>query len=231
MANPELLPVVGVDGCKQGWVAVTWNGHDQPTAHMLDRLDDLIEELRAGAIAAVALDMPIGLLDQRSRSCDVEARRLLGPRRSSVFPAPARAVLGTTDYRQACQVSTETIGVALSKQAYNLLPKIREVDRLVEPGDQDRLVEAHPECAFARLAGKPLDHPKRTAEGRADRRRLLRRHHRTLGDLVDSDHRLPELDLIDAAALAVTAARVVNGSEVRLGHEVDATGLAARITY
>lgn len=211
-------------------MAVEWSSAGL-AASKIDDLEPLIARLRRGDVDAMAIDMPIGLLDGEPRSCDGEARKLLGPRRSSIFPTPVRATLAATDYAEACRLSRQVCGKALSKQAFNLLPKIRELDRLVRPDDQDRLVEAHPECAFVRLAGHPLEHPKRTEDGRATRRRLLEGFHQDFGPLVDNPDRLPLLDLIDAAVLAITASRVANGTEHRLGAEVDRRGLAARIVY
>lgn len=222
--------MAGVDGCRRGWVVVEWSGRDL-MAHLARDMTALVGRLRAGELDAVAVDMPIGLLDHQPRICDTEARKLLGRRRSSIFPTPVRAVLAAADYDEACRLSRAASGKALSKQAYNLLPKMAELDRLVQPADQARLVEAHPECAFARLAGQPLEEPKRTVEGRAIRRRLLRRFHPAFDDLLASDHGLPVLDLIDASVLAITARRLLDGSAHRLGSDLDRRGLRAEIVF
>ncbi|MEM7271884.1 MAG: DUF429 domain-containing protein [Actinomycetota bacterium] len=228
-------PVVGIDGCRDGWVIVTATATAGGyLAAVVDDLGPTVAALRAGELAAVAIDMPIGLLDHQPRACDVAARRLLGPRRSSVFPAPVRDVLDAEDYDEACRRSRAVSGKALSKQAFNLVPKIAAVDRLVVPSDQDRLVEAHPECAFARLGGGPCRFPKRTPEGRAERIDLLAGADRAMAALVTDDRGgLPLLDLIDAAVLTVTAGRVAAGVERRLGPaagtERDRRGLRAEI--
>ncbi len=228
--SPTETTVMGIDGCRGGWVVVTWgpDGHD---AFFAEELTAQLAQLRSGEIAAIAIDMPIGLLEDRPRACDIEARKILGPRKSSVFPAPLRSTLAATDYANACELSRAASGKALSKQAFNLLPKIAELDELVRPDDQDRLVEAHPECAFVRLSGEPLEHPKRTEPGRATRRRLLTGCDPIFGDLLESYPELPALDLIDASVLTVTARHVVAGTEHRLGGEIDATGLAATVVY
>lgn len=224
--------VVGVDGCRGGWITVEWSiDAGELQADRVDDLAPLIDRLRSGDLQAMAVDMPMGLLDRQPRTCDTQARKLLGPRRSSIFPTPVRATLGARDYRHACQLSAAVSGKALSKQAFNLLPKIRELDQLIEPADQDRLVEAHPECAFVRLAGRPLEHPKRTEAGRAQRRLLLHGHDPSFGALLDHRSDLPVLDLIDAAVLAITAARVATGTERRLISAVDRRGLVAQIVY
>lgn len=224
------MTVAGVDGCKGGWLVV-FEDDGELDANFIPSVEPLLVDLRQGRLDAVAIDMPIGLLDAPRRQCDVEARRLLGPRRSTIFPAPTRASLKATDYERACELSRASAGVALSRQTFNLLPKIKELDELIVPVDQPRLTEAHPECAFTRLAGHPPPDSKRTAQGRAWRTQLLGQALPHFPGLVETSQDLPQLDLIDAAALAITARRMAEGTQRQLGHEVDATGLTASIAY
>ena len=132
-------------------------------------LGALIAHIDAGTLAAVAIDIPIGLAPQGPRRADIEARQRLGPRRSSVFPAPVRSVLAALTYEEACSLSRAACGKAISKQLFNILPKIREVDALVTPQRQQRLFEMSPELSLAVLAGAPMAHPKTTPAGRAER--------------------------------------------------------------
>ena len=53
---------------------------------------------RTGA-SVVGIDMPLGLLESGWREADRAARGLLGPRRSSVFAIPPRAVWAQASYR------------------------------------------------------------------------------------------------------------------------------------
>lgn len=226
--------VAGVDGCRGRWMVVTWThgARGGIEAELLDDLAPLFQQVREGRVAAVAIDIPIGLLEDRPRRCDVEARRFLGPRRASVFPAPVRSTLGATDHATANERSRRTSGRGLSIQAFNLIPAITHVDRLITPADQDRIVEAHPECAFTRLTGEPPAASKRTADGRRDRIARLSDHHPALAELLTEPQAgLPIIDLIDAAANAVTAGRVVDGTANRFGSDRDATGLTAEIVY
>ncbi len=64
-------------------------------------------------------------------------------------------------------------GHGLSIQAFNILPKIREVDRVMTPALQQQVYEAHPELAFQALAGYPLQDRKKTVTGREARLRVL----------------------------------------------------------
>ena len=196
---------------------------------VVDRLDVTIADVDAGRLAALAVDMPMGLPDDGPRACDLAARRRLGVRRSSVFPTPVRAALGAPTYVEALARSRAACGRGLSRQAFNLLAKMAELDAVIRPDLQDRVVEAHPEMAFARLAGGPCLHPKRTPEGRAERLALLDRA--GLGDLAAL--RLPGAapdDILDAAALTLTAARVRDGEVERLGDGArDARGLRMEV--
>lgn len=210
--------VGGLDGCRRGWVLVTLPAWPTPldpddpgtvelavVAHLADAADRTRRRTRPDGLALLCVDMPIGLAEAGPRACDVDARRRLGPRRASVFPAPVRGVLEATDHADANARHREIDGRGLSVQAWNLVPKIREVDAWITPADQRRVVETHPELAFAALAdGVPLPHTKRTPAGQALRLDLLRP---LVGDLL-ARPRPPGAaadDVLDAAALALCA--------------------------
>jgi predicted RNase H-like nuclease len=165
--------VAGVDGCRAGWVVVIASANDDPLMLRSVEVAASFKDVLASTIvcAAVAVDIPIGLSDGPPRRADLLARGLLAPKRSSsVFPPPLRAVLRCDDYREACDRSAAICGKRLSKQAFNITPKIREADNALRPSDQSRVVEAHPELAFRRLnSGRPLTHNKKTAAGASER--------------------------------------------------------------
>ena len=200
--------LAGVDGCRLGWVVATDDG-----VEVVPALDDVLVQCDA-----VGIDIPIGLPDAGPRACDVEARRRLGPRRSSVFPAPRRALLPCRDWAAASGVS---------RQAFNLLPKIAEVDALVTPALQDRVLEVHPELAFAALHGsRPMAHPKRTALGRAERLTAL-----ALDDVPRVRGAAPD-DVLDALAVLASMRRWAAGRAEHLGDgAVDARGLRMEIWF
>ncbi len=188
----------------------------------------------------LAVDMPIGLLDRPlpgGRLCDREARKLLGrPRASSVFTPPARPGLAAQDYSDVFRVN----GVGMSKEAFNILPKTREVDQAIAASDQKRVFEAHPELAFSALAGAPMRHNKKTAEGRRERVRLLRRiFGRAFQDplRLRLEHGAAKVafdDVIDAYVLAHVAGRIRRRSAVRLPSaepQRDKRGLRMEIWY
>jgi predicted RNase H-like nuclease len=227
--------VAGVDGCRSGWVVATWPAAGRAGTLRLEVVpdfDQVADRVDAGELGLVAVDMPIGLADSGPRPCDRAARRLLGPRRSSVFPTPVRPVLACTTYAEALESSRQACGVGLPKQAWFLVPKLREVDgvmRRVQPG---RIVEVSPELSFAALAGAPLAHPKRTLEGRRTRRDLLTPVFLGLEALLRDRYpgTAPD-DLLDACALAWSARRIYHGEGCRVGDESDGTGLPMTISW
>ncbi len=232
---PDAAPLVaGVDGCRGGWAVVVAPLDTEradgpaPELHLLPTIAPLLTAVRDGRLAAVAVDMPIGLPGAAGRSSDRIARRRLGARGSSVFPTPPRVVLAADDWPSALAAARAVTGAGISIQAWNLVPRIRELDAAVDPGVQDRVTEAHPESTFAELAGAPLASRKRTAEGRADRLRLLAH---VLPDpsalLAGRPAGVAADDALDAAALVWTARRFVRGDALLLGDpdERDERGL------
>jgi predicted RNase H-like nuclease len=190
--------VAGVDGCRGGW-AVALDGEVLVLR--------AFKEVLALDVEVIAVDMPIGLPEAGPRGCDVDARRRLGPRRSSVFPAPVRAVLHERSYTAALALHRATDGRGLSKQAFHLLPKIAEVDAQLDP----RVIEAHPELAFARLLGVPARHSKRSPAGHAERLAAL-----GLGDAPRVRGAARD-DVLDAIALTHIGRRFLVGDAEPLG--------------
>ena len=206
------------------------DGNDPPDVRLVTDLVGVMAQIDTGTLAAVAIDIPIGLAPDGPRRADVEARRRLGPRRSSVFPAPVRPVLAATSYTEACEISRAASGRAVSRQLFAILPKIREVDALQSPALQNRLFEMHPEVSFSELAGAPMQFHKSTRQGRAERLDALRRAFPYLRAVADVRPRgtRPD-DVLDALVGAWTAQRLVAGCHRRLGGETDTTGLRMEI--
>jgi predicted RNase H-like nuclease len=122
-------------------------------------------------------------------------------------------------------------GRGISIQAFNLLAKIAEVDAAIDPVLTEAVVEAHPESAFAELAGAPLPTTKRTAEGRAARLALLAGPFpRSAGLLAAPARGAAADDVLDAAAAAWSARRWASGTALVLGDgSLDSRGLPMRV--
>ena len=201
---------VGVDGCRTGWVWVR-----ATRAHFTTGIAASLEEIVARFPGErVLVDIPIGLpSDTRPRGCEAPARRFIGPRRASVFTPPGRAAIAAPDYASANLANRKQTGRGLSKQAWNLVPKIREADRLLraDPELTTRVHESHPEVCFRGLSKAPLAHYKKTREGRSERLAVLGNLRPglelRLADFLTARHPGSAADdLLDAFVLALTAA-------------------------
>ena len=130
------MRVTGVDACRSGWVAVSLEGPavaaDRRGPARIDPVrmhESLAGVLDGIGASVVGIDMPLGLLESGWREADRAARGLLGPRRSSVFAIPPRAVWAQASYQAANQRCRELTGQGFSIQAWGLRAKLHEADR------------------------------------------------------------------------------------------------------
>jgi predicted RNase H-like nuclease len=233
--------VIGVDGCRAGWFYFHLVSGKAPGYGVVPTIESLLGA--AYRAEQIFIDIPIGLRDQEghARRCDAEARRLLGaPRASSVFPAPIRAILGEPDYESARSKSRALAGKSPSKQTFNIVPKIRQVDQLLQKNKSARLrlKEAHPELCFWGLAGGcPMQYRKSTPAGFAERVAVLASHYpgaRRLVDTAIAEFPRKEVardDVVDALVCAVVASMSAHWRTVPEDPELDSTGLPMQIVY
>ncbi len=225
--------VAGLDGCRGGWMMVRLDTSNQRIS--VD-LASSWRDLDFSGLALAVVDMPIGLAERGQRACDLAARALLPRgRKSSVFAAPRRYMLACRSWESAHAEGRRREGVGVSKQSWNLMARIAEIDRHIGPRDQERLREAHPELIFHHLNGWQALASKKTREGARQRRAILARH----GIALASDEpRFPRSaagpdDLFDAAACALAAERGLGGRACCLPPEParDRRGLRMEIWY
>nr|WP_210260202.1 DUF429 domain-containing protein [Hongsoonwoonella zoysiae] len=215
--------VAGVDGARSGWIAVL-RDLAVPGRAEVRTVSHFCEILAfRHAPSVVAVDIPIGLPDRAGiggRGPERTVRPLLGERQSSVFSIPSRAAVYCDDYGNACRIALETSDPPrkISKQAFNIFPKIREIDELMTPHLEHCIYEVHPEVAFWRLNGeKPMSLPKKVKSsanrpGLEERARLLEGFGFARTFL---DQQLPNGagrdDLLDACVNALIAERILHG--------------------
>lgn len=203
--------MLGVDACRAGWVAVAPDDTGVRAYVSADLATVVAQADGDGPVAVVAVDIPIGLPDDGRRRADVLARDRIGPRRSSVFMTPVRDALEAADHAEAVRINRRLAGEGVSIQAYALRRKLLAANDWVATADRT-VVEAHPEVSFAHLAGAPLATRKATWAGAEQRRRLLATAGiRPSGDLGLSGADVGVDDVLDAAAAAWTARRVLTG--------------------
>lgn len=215
--------LAGVDGCPGGWLAVFVRGAEM-RIEVLPRFADVL----ARVPSLIAVDIPIGLPERAGhggRTAENKVRRMLGARQSSVFSVPSRPAVYAGSYAEACATALATSDPPrkVSKQLFNIAPKIREVDQVLraDPKLMPRVFEVHPELAFWRMnGGRVLDEPKK-AKGRCHEPGLtLRRSLLIAGGLPEAVVTAaapkgagPD-DLLDALACAFVAGRIHRGEAV-----------------
>jgi predicted RNase H-like nuclease len=208
--------VLGVDGCKAGWVGIVLSDRE-PEAYVAASISALVgQATRGGTVQVVAIDIPIGLPDAGRRTADVLAKAAIGSLRSSVFMTPVRAALEEPDHATAVAVNRRLAGEGVSIQAFALRPKLVEVEQYVRATTL-RVIEVHPEVSFAQMHGRPLPSRKVTWAGAEARRRLLAGHGiRLSGDLGVAGLNAGVDDVLDAGAAAWTARRYAAGQAISL---------------
>ena len=233
--------VVGVDGCREGWFYFRSDGRVISSGIAGD-FAGLVEGLPPGA--RVFIDIPIGLIDsdRDGRECDRLARRALGsPRSSSVFSAPAFPVLAATSYEDAKRKSDQAIGKKLSRQAFAIVPKIKEVNEYLAANRNSPVVvrEVHPELCFWGLnGGVAMQHAKKKRAGFNERLNLLQKFLPNAQALVQeplNKHKRSAVardDIIDALVALVTAC-TADDKLITLpaSPPIDSHGLAMEIVY
>jgi predicted RNase H-like nuclease len=216
--------LVGVDGCPGGWIAAFVRPQGGETrVRIAPRFADVLAAPEQPAI--VAVDMPIGLPERvgaGGRAAENSVRPLLGARQSSVFSVPSRTAIYASDYGEACRIAQTTSEPPrkVSKQLFNIAPKIREVDAALraDPNAPARVFEVHPELAFWRLnGGRALTEPKKVKSRPYEPGLTLRRGLLIAADFAENvvsaapPKGAAADDLLDALACAAVARRIHTG--------------------
>ncbi|OQW85812.1 MAG: hypothetical protein BWK72_20395 [Rhodoferax ferrireducens] len=232
---------VGVDGCRAGWIAVCANEIGLKYS-IFREIDALVQAHRAAK--QILVDIPIGLPGTgcSRRPCDSLARKVLGNRAASVFPAPSRAAAHADDIAEARRLNIEELGVSLSAQAWGICQKIAEVDKflLANPNVRSIVREIHPEVCFWGLnGGSPMRHSKKTKEGVVERLELLESvdpragafYLRVIAETLRKD--VQRDDVLDALVGCLTGMAQATGTLTQLSgaSKKDGEGLPMEMVY
>jgi predicted RNase H-like nuclease len=238
---------VGADGCKAGWFAVRLEDRGSWKVEVFENIKELWEQYKEARF--ILLDIPIGLPHRahKVRSCDIEAKKLLVQRRSSVFLAPCRRAVSSDNYEEASKINRDETDRGLSKQAWGIVPKIKEVDQLlsVDMSTRSRIREIHPEvCFFWALNGKsPMAYSKKKKDGVQERKEVLRSvypYSEAIFKDVEQKYTEHEYfhkdvgwdDILDALVAAVTAYEGRQGlKSIPEKPELDSHGLRMEMVY
>jgi predicted RNase H-like nuclease len=200
----------GVDGCREGWVAVVL-----PQERVIEgftHFRPLADHLVQSGVEVIGVDMPLSAPVTGQRACDLLARQALGPFRSSLFITPTAAALAAPTQQEATRINRARGGTGVSSQSFSLRHKVAEVSAHEGP-----LIEVHPELSFHLLG--PVEFRKRSWAGLRERVDVLQRlglHplQWECGGWAAAD------DTLDAAVAAVSARRYARGEAEGFGdHE------------
>jgi predicted RNase H-like nuclease len=206
--------VAAVTPCRGGWLVAAAKLHgtifapEDPT-----RLTSFVDvvDMRPG-YSVVALNAPVGGLEQATaggRTCDKEARSLLGRRGSAIKSAPIQ--IDSPD-------GTELLSEHIDAISMTLLPRYQEVASEMAPFRQRTIFEVNPELSYFQMnEGIPMQWSKHSEKGREERRSLVENKVQGALRIIDAD--VPgatQAHLVDVAALLWTARRIFARAAVRI---------------
>lgn len=216
--------VAGMTPCPGGWLvasaklqAVTFAPQDPVVYAKFTEVFDAHP-----AYEVIALNAPVGYSDDPDvyRSCELEARKLLGRRAITIRRSPSRGTV---------ESGVPSVDEHLDAINLVLLPRLTEVSAEMLPYRQRTVYEAHPELSFYVINGdKPLLCSKRTEEGVAERRALLVKRVPGIQRVLDAElEGVPTTHLYDVSALLWTARRIAAKAATRMPEdpEWDSEGL------
>ncbi len=224
------MRAIGLDGFSRGWVAVVIDGDARAISFHADVADAL-----RGRFDRAGIDIPIGMTEDGERACDLLARTGLKPHASRVFTGARRWLWQEFSDPDAANREAARRGQkCVSRQLWHLGPKIMEVDAFLRAHRSCDIREVHPELVFLRLnGGRPLP-PKKSEEGDALRRSLLKRDGFREIDRWLNEARIgtgaKRDDVLDACAVAI-AAREPAGSLPAQSSPLDGHGLPMQIWF
>ena len=206
--------IIGIDGCKYGWIAIKIGKDSLFSISKHSNFTSIFKTYPSADRYLV--DMVIGLADQNHpRDIETMARQKLKPKRaSSVFTPPCRSAIYESTYELAKEKNKAILGKSFSIQAWNIVPKIREVDEYIlkNKAYKTKISEAHPEVCFASLNNEsPMIFRKKEKEGIEERLELLQSifpKSREIFEKGSAQFLKKEVkpdDIIDALVLAITA--------------------------
>jgi predicted RNase H-like nuclease len=164
--------VIGVDGCKSGWIAAEYVV-DRSQLIFRTCADFSSVLVSAFEAASIAVDIPIGLTESfQPRRCDQLARRLVGPRSSSIFPAPDRRLLRFSTYFEASTFSRELSGKGLTRQSFAISTRSSKLILLWSPSFNRRFLRFIPKYVFGprQVASRSLTQSVSRTDSKNDER-------------------------------------------------------------
>lgn len=214
MGATDKMINIGVDSCPAGWLAIYYNPYIKyfkVAKTFLELFDECWFKDCFDDNIFCLVDIPIGLCNE-ARRCDQIARSILGKRSSSVFSTPVHDAVYANTYEEAKAINFKLTGKYISKQAWNICPKIRDVNDCYHKFPLRIIVkEMHPEvCFWALNEKKPCEFYKKTPEGKEERLNILSNYckdSQKMFEIVRNETNKKDVaddDIIDALVGAIT---------------------------
>lgn len=229
--------IAGVDGCKFGWLCIT---EEVDTGKIDSKVYRTAQDLFTQTPEPIlyAIDIPIGLNETGPRLCDIQARELLGNRRSSVFPAPIRPALHANNRAEADAIRRKIESRGVSSQSFGIYHKVAEVDEFLTSSSNTAIKEVHPElCFWAWNNQKAMSSSKKKIKGLFERHRLVAEYFGEEAiEMARERHLVKDVahdDIYDAFAALWTAKRIHKKIARRIPEPVivDKKGLSMEMWY
>jgi predicted RNase H-like nuclease len=221
--------IAGVTPCRGGWLV--GGAKLQGTIFSPEdpiRVGSFIDIVDARpSYSIVALNAPVGGLNQATvggRSCDREARHMLGRRGAAVKSAPVQV---------STRQEVDLLPTHLDAVSQTLLPRYQEVANEMAPFRQRTFYEVNAELSFYELNKHvPMQWPKNSDKGQEERRALLEATLPGARRIMDAE--VPGASaahLLDVGAILWTARRIFARAGIRIpaDPEWDEQGLRMEI--
>ena len=168
--------VIGIDGCKAGWIIAKTLENESISFQIIKNLNDVY--LEGINVSHIGIDIPLQLSHTGKRFAEIEARSLLKNRACTIFTPPTLNALRAKNYIDACEINFKECGKRVSKQSWNLFPKIIEAHKFLETNSISKLevFEVHPELSFMAMNDMNLiEASKKTETGKEIRIKLIQK--------------------------------------------------------
>ena len=207
--------VIGIDGCKAGWITTKIQENKSISFHLIENLND--GYLERCNVSHIGIDVPLQLSRMGKRFAEIEARSLLKNRACTIFSPPTLNALKAKNYMDACEVNFKECGKRISKQSWNLFPKIKESQEFLKNKLIKKLgvFEVHPELSFMAMNDMHLiQASKKTDIGKEIRIKLIQKFFPEFSfELVRNKYKKNQVlddDILDSVSVLWSTQRIVD---------------------
>lgn len=210
--------IAGVEPCPGGWLVVPARLQGITAfpfaAEVFQTFTEILDYRPAFDVIAIHCHLSFPEEDTPGgRTCDREARKLLGwPRAGAIQSPPSRHYMRTNDLDARAHKGLNPISARMMR-------RYAEVAEEMQPYRQRQVFEVHPELSFFQLNDdRPMQHSKYTEEGVAERRALVEARIHGIDEVLASEPGggVQLRHLLDAAADMTTARRIAARAVERL---------------